>query len=245
MESNYEFLQWLSANQKWSQSTIGKYESATRITSAEMYRKGTINKSLFEMSKTELDKAIFFILNDLDFLKKDKIGNKMYSNGLKQYRSFIASTQDNIASDKLEMQIAEQELVDKNIAETERQAIIAARVGQGVFRKHLFDKYGKCVITGVDNPKLVIASHIKPWSQCDNIGRLNVENGILLTPTFDKLFDYGLITFTDKGKLLVSSFVGEQNEQRLHIPKNEIFDLKATKDLYLNMQYHNEILFVK
>ncbi len=246
MIDRQKYLEWLNNNPKhWSEATVYKYESATRIVSAQMQEKGTISKSLYEMTKTELDAAILFIFNDEDFKKKDSVGNKMYSNGLKQYRSFVASTIEEMSNDSYAISLETSILEDEKISVTERQTIVAARVGQGVFRKKLLDKYGRCVITGVDNSKLLIASHIKPWAQSDNKNRISVDNGLLLTPTYDKLFDYGMITFSEKGKLIVSSFVGEQNEKRLHIPKNEIFDLCSTNELITNMQYHNDMLFVR
>ncbi len=71
-----------------------------------------------------------------------------------------------------------------------------SRVGQGDFRKSLIEKYdGKCVVTGIDLTKLLIASHIKPWRISDNKERLSSENGLLLSANLDKLFDSGLITF--------------------------------------------------
>lgn len=246
MIDRHKYIEWLINNPKhWSEATIHKYESATRIISAQMHEKGTIVKGLYDMTKTELDAAILFIFNDEDFKKKDSVGNKMYSNGLKQYRSFVASTIEEMSNDDYATLLENRVLKDEEISVTERNAIVSARVGQGKFRSQLIDKYGKCVVTGVDNKKLLIASHIKPWSQCDNADRISVDNGLLLTPTYDKLFDYGLITFSESGKLLVSSFVGKENEKRLKIPTNEIFDIGNTKQLLANMQYHNDVLFVR
>ena len=60
--------------------------------------------------------------------------------------------------------------------------------------KSLFEKYhGHCIITGIDHPKLLVASHIKPWAVCSNRERLSVENGLLLSATYDRLFDSGLL----------------------------------------------------
>ncbi len=241
-----KYLEWLAANPKgWSDATVHKYESATRVTSDEMLKNGVIAKPLYDMSKSELDSAIFLILQNDAFKKKDHVGNKMYSNGLKQYRSFVASLIADGQEDVLETQIESQIMQDESIRETERKAIISARIGQGVFRRQLIEKYGRCVITGVDNQKLLIASHIKPWSQSDNRERISVDNGLLLTPTFDKLFDYGLITFTNKGKLIVSSFVGSENERRMHIPKDEVFNLYSSVTMKQNMEYHADVLFVR
>ena len=91
----------------------------------------------------------------------------------------------------------------ENLNETERTAIVKSRVGLGLFRKKLLEKYNStCIITGVSVKRLLIASHIKPWAVSDNEERLSDENGLLLSPTYDKLFDYGLITFTNLGRLL-------------------------------------------
>jgi predicted restriction endonuclease len=61
-----------------------------------------------------------------------------------------------------------------------------------------------CRITGVTNPIHLRASHCKPWRDSNNDERLNGENGLLLTPTMDHLFDRGFISFEDSGVLIVS-----------------------------------------
>lgn len=61
----------------------------------------------------------------------------------------------------------------------------------------------------------------------------------------DKLFDYGLITFMDDGKMNISSFVGKQNIERLHISKDMVVNLKASKRLLKYLEYHRDTLFVK
>ena len=78
------------------------------------------------------------------------------------------------------------------------------------------DKYhGSCVITGINHPKLLVASHIKPWVVSDNQERLQVDNGLLLSATYDRLFDSGLITFDKNGRIFLSSFIGTENEKKL------------------------------
>ena len=61
-------------------------------------------------------------------------------------------------------------------------------------------------MTGVDDTRFLIASHIKAWSECaTNAERLDGYNGLLLSPNADKLFDKGFISFADDGSLLISS----------------------------------------
>lgn len=88
---------------------------------------------------------------------------------------------------------------------TEREALIIARRGQGLFRQGVAKIERMCRITRVDNPVHLRASHAKPWRDClNNDERLDGENGLLLTPSIDHLFDRGFITFEDSGALVIS-----------------------------------------
>jgi putative restriction endonuclease len=74
------------------------------------------------------------------------------------------------------------------------QAVVNARVGQGFFRRSVRANYDdKCCITGIADPRLLTASHIKPWN-ADVANRHNPANGLLLVATLDRAFDRGLIT---------------------------------------------------
>lgn len=96
---------------------------------------------------------------------------------------------------------------DGDLSETEKQTQIQARVGQGKFRNNVIKRAGgKCEITGVADEKLLIASHIHAWAKCDTYEqRLDGDNGLLLSPSLDKLFDKGYISFGDDGRMLVNS----------------------------------------
>ncbi|MGL6368915.1 HNH endonuclease [Aeromonas hydrophila] len=85
---------------------------------------------------------------------------------------------------------------------TEKLQLTNARISQGNFRRDLEKIEPKCRVTGVSNKALLIASHIKTWSESDNAEHLDGNNGLLLSPHIDKLFDRGWITFTDAGDLL-------------------------------------------
>ncbi len=109
----------------------------------------------------------------------------------------------------------------KRIKKTEREAIVRARVGQGQFRKDLFLVWeNKCPITGIDIPELLIASHIVPWALSKDEEKIDPNNGILFSPTIDKLFDKGFISFSDEGNLLVNPDFNESNLLKLGIDKN-------------------------
>lgn len=79
---------------------------------------------------------------------------------------------------------------------TERQAVVKLRVNQVRFRRWVLVSYGgRCCITGLQEPKLLIASHIVPWAESP-AHRLNPRNGLCLSPLYDRAFDQGLITIT-------------------------------------------------
>jgi len=101
-----------------------------------------------------------------------------------------------------------QGLREMRLDATERDALIRARRGQGVFRRRVAAVEGACRVTRVSNPAYLIASHIKPWRHADNEERLSAENGLMLAPQADFLFDRGFITFGD-GRVLVSPVADE------------------------------------
>lgn len=125
---------------------------------------------------------------------------------------------------------------------TERTGMVTSRVGQGYYRNEILSKWGGvCAITGCDIKEILISSHIKKWSDCNDEERLDVENGILLSPNIDSLFDKQLITFSDDGKVICSKRIDESILNNLGInPKVKIQITEGMKP-YLN--YHrNKVL---
>ena len=159
MEILDKFSSWMQATTLLKYSSIIKYKSGINTISNEMLEMGVISKSLFDMSLVELDIAIINILHNPSFIKKNTTGNNMYSNSLKQYRYYVLSCSD---VEDIEMKIVEQIEASK-IGHTEKETIIKARIGQGQYRKDILEKYQNCcLVTGIDNVKLLVASHIKP-----------------------------------------------------------------------------------
>lgn len=105
-------------------------------------------------------------------------------------------------------------IVGSSLPETEKRALVRARRGQGRYRQDLLLIEHECRISHVRNPEYLIASHIKPWRHSDNQERLDGENGLLLNPNVDLLFDRGLISFEDNGDLILSPVA-----DRLDLPK--------------------------
>ena len=81
-------------------------------------------------------------------------------------------------------------------------ALTKARLGQGLFRQRVAEQEPICRVTGLARQEFLIASHIKPWRDCDHQERLDGANGLLLSPHIDKLFDRHWISFDRDGHLL-------------------------------------------
>jgi hypothetical protein len=84
--------------------------------------------------------------------------------------------------------------------ETERKGLVTSRVGQGAYRKRIIHRWEyKCAVTEFNKLEVLIASHIVPWSESNDNERLDADNGLLLSPTYDALFDRHLISFENDG----------------------------------------------
>lgn len=107
---------------------------------------------------------------------------------------------------------------DPTIPETERAQLVLARRGQGLFRQRVQLLEQHCRVTGVDRLEHLRASHSKPWRDSSNEERLDGENGLLLTPSIDHLFDRGFISFLDDGRLLLSPVAHLPSLAKMGVP---------------------------
>lgn len=100
---------------------------------------------------------------------------------------------------------------------TEVERLVVQRVGQDIFRDALMKYWnGRCPMTGIADPALLRASHIVPWSECDDDAhRFDVHNGLLLSALWDAAFDAGLVSFSDNGDVLTLATLGAVGRQAL------------------------------
>lgn len=139
----------------------------------------------------------------LNFELENYIDEKIYVTWELSYTMHVMCTSENIEA-IISNAIENIPINDSDIS-TIKEAITKIRIGQSKFRDDLLkSKNNSCLITGISNSSLLIASHIKPWKDSNDHERLDINNGILLTPTFDKLFDKFLITFDADGKVIWS-----------------------------------------
>ncbi|PEO41977.1 hypothetical protein CN563_24750 [Bacillus sp. AFS026049] len=127
------------------------------------------------------------------------------------------------------------------VLETEKESIIKSRIGQSSFKSSLLYEEKKCKLCGVSDPRFLIASHIKPWRQSNNYERLDKNNGLLLCPNHDALFDKGFISFKEDGSILISKSLDQVSRVFLNI--NETMNIKLNQDQQKYISWHRENLF--
>ena len=105
---------------------------------------------------------------------------------------------------------------------TERRGLVTSRVGQGAYRKSILHRWSyQCAVTEYNDTRILIASHIHPWKDSTDEQRLDVDNGILLSPDYDALFDKHLIGFELSGKIILNSKIKKNSLQSLGITGKE------------------------
>ncbi len=125
--------------------------------------------------------------------------------------------------------------------QTEKEQVIKSRIGQSIFKKNLLKNEEKCKLCGVSDKHFLIASHIKPWSQSNHRERLDINNGLLLCPNHDALFDKGYISFGDDGRVLISNSLDEALKIFLNIHNNLQIQMNEMQRQY--MEWHRECVF--
>lgn len=136
---------------------------------------------------------------------------------------------------------------DATLSETEKAAIVLARRGQGRFRELVYEQEKRCRVTGVERLEHLRASHCKPWRDCErNEERLDANNGLMLTPSIDHLFDRGFISFSDSGRVLISPRAHAASLERMGVATGravETGSFRTEQRRYLD--YHRELVFLE
>ena len=221
-----------------SEKTVKNYIGALKgsisnwIEDAGIGKENLLSIGSYDKYRRVADKA----MQVEEFKAKNAKGKGMYSAALKSYQAFLEDiTQVSINNDIEEILQAD----DKTA--TEKAALVNTRIGQGKFRADLIEYWQGCALTRYKNLDFLIASHIKPWAESDDDERLDPNNGFLLLANIDKAFDLGYITFTDKGRIVISPCLDDH--EALGISKNMGISLQKKHQDYL--AYHREITFKK
>lgn len=129
-----------------------------------------------------------------------------------------------------------------DIGPTQKQQLVKARRGQGVFRDNLARIERGCRVTKVTQKSLLRASHIKPWSKSSDYEKLDGYNGLWLAPHLDLLFDQGWISFSDTGEMLISPRLDRAVLSNWAIDSGKNYGMFAPEQCQYLM-FHREHLF--
>ena len=239
-----DFEAWLKNKTKLSEKSQYNYLSSI---------KGSISKRCIDYGVTKvnlldvedpilLENIRECLRGDERYITFNKKQNDMPKRSLDYFAKYLEESSPSIHSSTFD---GIQD--DHPIVTTESVAIIKARTGQGKYRKSLENYWGKrCSVTGTPDSNegtLLIASHIKPWSDSNNKERIDQFNGLLLTPNLDKAFDRGYITFDKSGHIIISSQLNSPQgfgiTEKLSIQSNMLNQIHFE---YLN--YHRKKIFI-
>jgi len=216
-----------------SRQTYRDYVSRLRYV-ARFFR---LDKSLTKKGVDDILEQLRLSKEERDKYNTDK-GITDIGSGLKRFLEYVESDYHKRLDDSI---LAEEKCIleDKTIPATERDAIVKSRIGQGRFRNKLINYWQGCAVTECLTTPLLLASHIRPWRKSDNEQRLDVYNGLLLTPNLDKLFDKGYISFDRKGRIIHSSALTEGDIKSLALsPDMHLIKIEDAHQQYL--AYHRE-----
>lgn len=229
------FEKWLVSIGK-SPKTAKNYASAIAGSlSLWASEAGLVKQSLHEVNTTDdFQQACKAIRQLAIYDARNTVGKGMYNAALNTYADYLAETTQNDLENDLTRIVGDCALTD-----TEKSTLVNARIGQGLFRKRLIDQWGGCAVTGYPDTRLLMASHIKPWSKANDQERLDPFNGLLLLPNLDKVFDLGYVSFEDSGKILIS---GELEELET-IGINGDMKVRLLMESKKYLKYHRDEVF--
>jgi len=173
------------------------------------------------------------------------VNNGEISKPLFYFRILVDYQFRSIVHPKLSVSSTEIEIIEKEKKIAKRTP---SREGAQKYRKNVIEHMPQCPFTKISDERLLIASHIKPYRTCINEDKveeaIDYLNGLALSPTYDKLFDQGYITFTDKGELICGTQLTPYTWERLSInpnAKNVLRIYPEKREQYL--EYHRKYVF--
>ncbi len=137
----------------------------------------------------------------------------------------------------------EEQIEEKIIDKAEKIQLYRARVGQGEYRKKLLESCPFCPITLISDDRILVASHIKPWVASNSFEKTDPLNGFMFTPTFDKLFDRGFLSFTNDKKTMLSPFLSNMTYSKLRISDNKLITHLPIQGRTDYLEYHRKNIF--
>lgn len=230
------FEDWLSES-GLSESTNKKYRGAVSGALSKWANENDLwDCDLTTIQSYQLFESIAIQIRELpEYMACNQRGHNMYKSALDRYGEYLAEKFNRDIETDIDDICA-----DETTSDTEKNSLIKARIGQGIFRRQLIAFWQKCAVTEYEDTRLLVASHIKPWRGANDYERLDKFNGLLLLPTLDKAFDAGFISFCSKGIILISPL----------LKKPKTLGIIATMRVSLNkehqkyMEFHRENVYL-
>lgn len=170
---------------------------------------------------------------------QSKLGNVFY-----YFKMFIDYRND-IETYQSPIEVKEeQKIASSDMSERKKETLILARKGQGLYRSKLLEECPYCPISMINDERLLIASHIKPWVDSDDKEKVDPKNGFALCPNYDAMFDKGYMTFESDKTLVVSPWISPMNQKRLGIYTGmKITKLPLDDEREKYLIYHRENVY--
>lgn len=257
---------FIDFNTRLSPENSGKadsYARAIRILDEVLAHQDLIDlhgRSLYDVRDTETIEAVLrFVSQEVKKMKRNepnifdygKPNQRSYplknfcSSALRSLKQYAQYEQEVVVADGIVAQERNPRTIStKLIAHfditkegEDKISLTKQRKGQDYFRRMILANYGgRCALTGIDIPQLLLASHIIPWAdKSHKKDRLNPCNGICLSALYDKAFDQGLITISPDDYCVVLSSVLRENETKEYFDKH--FGIIIGKKLMMPTQY--------
>ena len=256
------------------------YAQAIKILDEVLPHQGTIDlhgKSLYDIHDVALiEELLRFVKAEVKKMKQnepnifDDYGNpNQRSYPLRSFCSAALKSLKQYAEYEMQVTVADRIVAEENNPKKISEKLIThfdinkegedkvsqtkIRKGQDYFRRMILANYGgRCALTGIDIPQLLLASHIIPWAdKTHKKERLNPCNGICLSALYDKAFDQGLITISPDNYSIILSSALHENETKEYYDKHfgciEGHKLMLPTDYLPNrdfLAYHQKKIFV-
>jgi predicted restriction endonuclease len=164
---------------------------------------------------------------DFDALKQRGLTPQVFT-----YGKGAASVSDNNAA-------KQEKEIQTSVKTSNRDAVAQKR-----YRDKLLEECPYCPITKISDERLLVASHIKPYSVSEDDEAFDPKNGFILSPLYDRLFDQGFISFDEKKCMLVSNWISPTNQAKCNIKTGsyiQALPLDDEREKY--MEYHRQYVF--
>lgn len=132
----------------------------------------------------------------------------------------------------------------ENVGATTQQVLTTIRTKQDLFRRRLTTIEKGCRLTNIYDLRFLRARHIKPWAASDDSERVDRNNGLLLTPSADLLFDHGWISFQQNGRLMVANSLPAPVTEKIGLNLTAGRNCgKFTEEQRGFLEYHRDCVF--